>query len=157
MENIIGFLILIFTLIISVVASVKKQSGQNKTGEQPLDITSADSSGDELLMEDVGYQSDNKKTGSWDEVTDFEEDTKKGEEEAKEISGKEDASSELKKEERQKSTVKTDHAKTSSPLKETRKTKKRKTQKKSKIQSIKEKFDIEEGIIYSEIINRKYF
>ncbi|MFP4621086.1 MAG: hypothetical protein ACLFM7_07210 [Bacteroidales bacterium] len=46
MEDIIGFLILLVTLIISVVASAKKQRGQNKTGEQPFENISDESTGE---------------------------------------------------------------------------------------------------------------
>ena len=158
MEDIIGFLILIVTFIISVIASTKKQSGKNKTGEQPLENTSTEPSGDERETESSRLQSsgeDGAQMDSWDEVTDFEETTEESKEEAEERPGREVTPADEKQGERRESTIKAEHAETS-PLKETSKRKKRK-QKKSKIQEIKEKFDIEEGIIYSEIINRKYF
>ncbi|MFP4621087.1 MAG: hypothetical protein ACLFM7_07215 [Bacteroidales bacterium] len=99
----------------------------------------------------------------WDEITDYEESHKdEAEEEEKEqaevIQGEKEPE-ETKQKKGSESKVKTQDAETS-PLKETWKEKKHKRGipgKKSKIQEIKEKFDIEEGIIYSEIINKKYF
>lgn len=156
MEDIVGFLILIVTIIISIVASVKKQSGQNKTSQQPLGNTSAESSWEEGEMENSRFQVSSEKANTRENVTDVEENTEEGEE-AEEYQWQDDEAPHAKKEERQSATTKTGHEETSYPLKETRKRKTRKKRKKSKIQSIKEKFDIEEGIIYSEIINRKYF
>lgn len=157
MEDIIGFLILMATLIISVVASVKKQGKKNKTSEASFENTSAEYAGVERETEEsYRNQSNNKTKDSWDEVTDYEESTGEEEEAQPEEPDEEEKPSEAEQKERGESTVKPGHTESSSP-RETYRTKKRKPEKKSKIQEIKEKFDVEEGIIYSEILHRKYF
>lgn len=154
MEDIIGFLILLITIVISVVASVKKQSGQNKTGEQSFENTSTESSGNEREMESAWSQRINETTDYRDEITDYEEEA--GEENEESVEWRAAGEPAEAKEESPDSTVKTEKEGTA-PFKETRKAKKRKQEKKSKIEEIKERFDVEEGIIYSEILNKKYF
>ncbi len=157
MEDVIGFLILLVTLIISVAASVKKQSGQNKTSEQSFKTTSDESAGKSGVVESSASQNKDDVPASWEEQMGYEEETGEAEEaEAEEPEEKEETPAGESKAKREESTVKATEAKTT-PSKETYKTKKRRSIKRSKIQEIKERFDVEEGIIYSEILNRKYF
>ena len=156
MEDVIGFLILLVTLIISVVASVKKQSGQNKTTEQSFENTLKESSGEGQVLESSVSQTKDEAPASWEELMGYDEETGESEKaDAEEIEEKEEMPS-REEEYRAEPTVKGGDAE-KTPYKETHRTKKRRTGRKSKIQEIKERFDVEEGIIYSEILNRKYF
>lgn len=159
MEDVIGFLILLITLIISVAASAKKQRGQNKTTEQSLENTLDESAEKRYVLESSASQTKDEAPASWEQLMGYEEETGEAEEdetEAEEVEGKEEAPAG----EDQKAgeeTLAREREGETTPYKETYTTKKRRTVKRSKIQEIKERFDVEEGIIYSEILNKKYF
>lgn len=159
MEDVIGFLILLITLIISVAASAKKQRGQNKTTEQSLENTLDESAEKRYVLESSASQTKDEAPASWEQLMGYEEETGEAEEEeteAEEVEGREETPA-VKDQKAGQETTTREKERETTPYKETYKTKKRRTVKRSKIQEIKERFDVEEGIIYSEILNRKHF
>jgi hypothetical protein len=160
MEDVIGFLILLITLIISVAASAKKQRGQNKTTEQSLENTLDESAEKRYVLESSASQTKDEAPASWEQLMGYEEERGEAEEEeteAEEVEEREEAPAAGEDQKAGQETTTREKERETSPYKETYKTKKRRTVKRSKIQEIKERFDVEEGIIYSEILNRKHF
>lgn len=157
MEDFIPFLIIVASGIISLFASAKKKKHNNKNaGAFELDDSSTQQDYGESFFQDEAFQGEELQG----EGPQAEEMNKKEPTEAETL------------EEKKQQILKSKHAPDPTKQKERGRDEKREVKQprharavkgkkkvpgKTGIERIKEKFDVKEAIIYSEIINRKYF
>ena len=154
MENIIGVLILITSLIISGIVSARKQKKENKNTTDTLHNTTDEPT---LDQEPAEYIDSLRSQSNW-AFSGLEEEDE--EEDEKETAFSPHERFEKNTEEEQdvsQPSWDVEKDKPESMGQEIGKPKKIKNHKKTKIQLIKTRFNAREAIIYSEIINRKYF
>ena len=171
MEDLIGFLIIAASIIISIISSVsknKKKSNtavpqqdtvQNTETTENLNTGSEQTRGtvdsNDMTVEEKVRQIKEKKYSDYERQKERE---KEEEQEPKNQQELDEEYQEATREEEDKTSKKEEQlAQERSQQKAKRKTPKRKPRKKSKIEEIQEDFDIEKGILYSEILNKKHF
>ena len=165
MEDIIGFLIIVGSIIISIISSVSKNKKKqvpatsNIPSEEDSDspafnedladsYSEVDSS--EMTVEEKKQQIESKK------YSDYERQKEEAQaQEEQEDTTEENAEYDPVDDEEQEPEKKTVQQKTGS--KKSKKKQHHPNRKKNRIEEIQEDFDVEKGILYSEILNKKHF
>ncbi|MGM0497395.1 MAG: hypothetical protein ACQESJ_05715 [Bacteroidota bacterium] len=180
MEDLIGFFIIAASIIISIISSVSKNKKKNNTAvpqqdtvqdagttqnfnTEPEPIRGTVDSADMTVAEKVkelkakkysDYERQKEKEQEQEEEEEQEQEQEHEPQNQQELNGE---YSETTDEEHKISKEKKRVAREYSRQKAKRETRKRKSKKKSRIEEIQEDFDVEKGILYSEILNKKHF
>jgi len=174
MEDLLGFLIIAAGIIISIISSVSKNKKKSNAAvpqpdstqdtekteninTEPEQIRGTVDSND-MTVEEKVKQIKEKKYSNYEKQKEKEQKEKQEQEDEYQNQQELDEEySETTKEEHTTSKDKEQVANERSQQKAKRKTPKKNTEKKSRIEEIQENFDVEKGILYSEILNKKHF
>ena len=175
MEDLIGFLIIAGSIIISIISSISKNKKKSNTAVSQPDSTrdtgkteniKAESEqirgtvdSNDMTVEEKVKQIKEKKYSDYERQKEKEQKEKQEQEENEYQNQQEPDEEYLETSEEERKTSKDEERviQEGSQQKTKRKTPKRNPEKKSRIEEIQENFDVEKGILYSEILNKKHF
>jgi hypothetical protein len=152
MDNIIGILILIASLIISGIVSTRKQKKNNKNTSDTLDNMSYESGMEQEPIEGLDSISNEDDSEFFGLKQKYEDEKGRVLNNNEKREGTEEEEQSV-----NKPSPGIEKDKAGSMAQAIGTTPKKTVRKKTKIQEVKGKFDAKKAIVYSEIINRKYF